>query len=338
MCRALRWCCAGALCCATLSFAHQAPNVKKANEPIEAEVLFTDNSVVRMFLLQNQIEILTKYGKLTVPITDVVKIDFGVHVAPETEKKVAQAIEDLGSENYRTRDLALKQLIGLGPEAYPQVHHALHSGQLEVVKRAVTAMEKIKAKFPARSLRLREEDIITTSAFTMVGRISTQFLRAKNENFGELDLKVPKLRQLRLLNSSLETEFNVDAARHGSGVGQWLDTGIEIHTGLRLQITANGSVNLWPQGPGYVCTPRGYNVNGPQVAVGGQASAAFPAGALVGRIGEDGAPFLIGETYTGSPNRDGRLFLHIVPSPWNNASTGNYLVKVAPLAESGNGD
>jgi hypothetical protein len=50
---------------------------------------------------------------------------------------------------------------------------------------------------------------------------------------------------------------------------------------------------------------------------------------LLGRIGETGTPFLIGEHYEGTPGQEGRLFLHIVPSPWNNASTGSYAVKIS---------
>jgi hypothetical protein len=38
--------------------------------------------------------------------------------------------------------------------------------------------------------------------------------------------------------------------------------------------------------------------------------------------------FIIGAQYEGVPSSEGKLFVHIVPSPWNNASTGNYRVRV----------
>jgi hypothetical protein len=59
------------------------------------------------------------------------------------------------------------------------------------------------------------------------------------------------------------------------------------------------------------------------------AEVAVIPGTLVGRIGEDGTPFVIGERYTGRPVRSGKLYLHIGPSPWNNASTGAYRVRIA---------
>ena len=45
--------------------------------------------------------------------------------------------------------------------------------------------------------------------------------------------------------------------------------------------------------------------------------------------------FLVGESHDSVPNRDGKLYLHIVPSPWGNASTGVYQVKITPRGEFG---
>jgi len=116
-------------------------------------------------------------------------------------------------------------------------------------------------------------------------------------------------------------EIVVDAGKYGSALDQWMDTGITVDAAQRLAITSEGQVDLWPQGPGqYLAVPKGYNTAGK----GGQ----FLAGALVGRIGENGKTFLIGERYDGTISDEGKLYLQIVPSPWNNASTGSYRVRV----------
>ena len=70
-----------------------------------------------------------------------------------------------------------------------------------------------------------------------------------------------------------------------------------------------------------MASPKGYTTAGR----GGQ----FQAGALVARIGETGKALHVGERYDGTPTEEGRLYFHIVPSPWNNASTGSYRVRVA---------
>jgi hypothetical protein len=318
---------------ATTLHAQQANDPKKNDEPMEAEVRFTDDSLVRMIILQERLEILTKYGKLTIPVADIMKIDFGVHVPPDLEKKIGRAIDDLGSDNYKTRTMALKELVGVGPYAYPQIYRATKAEEPEVIKRANMALDKIRAKHPARNLRLREEDIVTTPTFTIVGRIVTPTLKAKSENFGELGLKLAKLRTMRLLNSSHETEVVVDAVRYGSAVNQWMDSGWEARSGVRLVIAASGTVNLWPQGGGYTCSPKGYGAVGPSPP-----GTQFQAGALLGRIGEDGPAFLIGEHFDSNLSRDGRLYLHIVPSPWQNASIGTYQVKITPRGELASGN
>ena len=52
------------------------------------------------------------------------------------------------------------------------------------------------------------------------------------------------------------------------------------------------------------------------------------AGSLIGKIGENGKAFYIGDRFEGPATEEGKLYLQIVPSPWNNASTGTYRVRI----------
>jgi len=67
-------------------------------------------------------------------------------------------------------------------------------------------------------------------------------------------------------------------------------------------------------------SPKGYNTAGK----GG----VFMAGTLLGRIGANGKIFVIADRYEGVPDQEGKVYLHIVPSPWNNASSGSYKVRI----------
>jgi hypothetical protein len=301
----------------------------------QTEVRFTDESVVRMVVLQEKLDVETKYGKLTVPTADIVKIDFGLHIPPDVEKKILQAIDDLGSENYKTREVAVKDLVGFGPYAYPQVVKASKSDQPEVQKRALLALEKLKAKHSARNLRSREEDVIVTANFTVVGKITTPTLRAKAENFGELDLQMAKLRGMRSLTTMTEAEVTIDAAKYAQQNVVWMDTQYECRQGMRLVITASGNVNLWPQNGGFICGPSGFDQNGGFGGPRGGGNQYLP-GALVGRVGDSGAMFYIGDRYDGTISGEGKLFLSIRPSPWNPQGTvGSYTVKIVPKSEFG---
>jgi hypothetical protein len=99
-----------------------------------------------------------------------------------------------------------------------------------------------------------------------------------------------------------------------------METSVALERDAPLRISAGGQVDLWPATPGqYMTTPKGY---------GNAVPPAFSAGSLVGKVGENGTPFLIGEKYDGKASASGKLYLHIIPSHWGNASTGTYDVKI----------
>jgi hypothetical protein len=100
-----------------------------------------------------------------------------------------------------------------------------------------------------------------------------------------------------------------------------MDTGIDVHG--KIHVTASGTVDLWPQTPGQHVSgsPNGFTTAGK----GGQ----FMAGALIGRIGENGKAFFIGDRHDRFVSDEGRLYLQIVQNPWNGVSAGTYLVQVA---------
>jgi hypothetical protein len=335
MSRIAYWLIGSTLLTAGFARAQQADVPKKSADPLEAEVRLMDGSIVRMFVLQEKIEVTTTFGKLTVPVKQVLRIDFGVHLPEGMEDKIIQCIGQLDSDNYKLREVAVKNLVNWGPYAYPQVYRATKSDLAEVAKRSSIALEKIRAKHPADKLRLRDEDIIVTTKFTVVGRITTPTLKVKSETFGELNLELAKLRAIRWPNSIVELEVAVDAERYASGPNQWLDTGFEVLTGGKLVIVASGTVNLWPQGginSTYQSTAKGYS------GAGAVAGNGHRPGTLLARIGADGPAFVVGERYEGAPTRDGKLYLQIVASPWNCASAGVYQVKIMPRIEGADGD
>jgi len=303
--------------------AQEAPKTD-AGKQIDAEVHFADGSMVNAVLLHEYLEVMTKYGKLTIPVRDIRRIDFGLHLSEGVRQRVEEAIKQLGSDTYRQRQEAVKQLIALGPLAYPAVHAASTSSDLEVAKRAQTVIKNLRDKVPAEQLRTKMDDFVLTAEFPVTGRIMFPALKARTAYFGDVDLRLPELRTMRLRGGAGEADVVVDAAKYGSAPDQWFDTGFAVDSHAGLVITASGTVDLWPQTPGqYTATPKGYGQPGPTKA------GRFMSASLVGRIGETGTPFLIGDRYEGAPGQEGHLQLHIVPSPWNNASTGSYTVKIS---------
>lgn len=310
-----------ALC---LVLAGSSPSLAQdqSSRPSVAEVRFNDGSIVRMTLLQTDLEVITKYGKLQIPLTEVRRVEFGLHVPPDVNQQITQSIKRLASDVYKERDGASKELMQAGHFAFPLLQRASRSSDQEVAYRAVNLIKQISERTSPELLRVREEDVIHTAEFTIIGRINSQTLKANSAHFGDVSLKLSELRTMHLRQQGGKQELIVDASKHGSALDQWCDTGITVDAGQRLVITAEGQVDLWPQGPGqYLALPKGYNTAGK----GGQ----YLAGALIGRVGESGKSFLIGERYEGTANEEGKLYLQIVPSPWNNASTGQYRVRLS---------
>lgn len=300
-----------------------APGQDRKDAPAtnQAEVRLTDGSVVRMTVLQESLEVQTKYGKLTVPVGDIRRIDFGLHLPEGVEERVARAVQRIGSDAYRQREDAARELVGLGAFAYPSLTRLARSSDLEVSQRAQAVLKRITETCSEEKLQVRPDDVIQTVEFPITGRIVTPAIKVRSAHFGELALKLPDLRSIHLRDGSGETEVVVDAAKYGSASDQWLDSGVRADPNLRLVLTSDGQVDLWPQGPGqYLTGPKGYTTPGK----GG----AHMAGALLGKVGPAGKVFVVGDRYEGTPAEEGRLYFHIVPSPWNNASSGTYKVKV----------
>ncbi len=305
--------------------------------PGEVDVHFLNGSNVRMLVRSEKLEITTVYGKLAVPIKDVRAIEFGVHFPEGMEAKIESALRSLGDSSYREREKASKTLTELGPYSYPAVYQASQGKDLESSRRAKEIVKKLQAIHPKKDLKTSEEDKLVTPTFTIVGRILTPSIQAKTEYFGDVVLSLAKMRTLRAITGpSQQIEVSVDAAKYANA-GQWLETSFQVDGKTALVITAKGVVDTWPQGPGqYLVTPngqagRGFGgamVIGGGRIVGGPVIGQMHGGMLFGKIGANGDIFVIGERYDSTPESEGKLYLHIGPSPWNCQSTGAYEVKI----------
>src|SRR5438876_44698 len=86
------------LCLAASAGPSQGP---PKESPRMAEVRFADGSVVRMNIMQESIEVTTKYGKLSIPTDDVRRIEMGLHIPPGIEQQIDSAIRNLSSEAFK---------------------------------------------------------------------------------------------------------------------------------------------------------------------------------------------------------------------------------------------
>jgi hypothetical protein len=302
----------------------------------EFEVRFGDDSVVKVALLDPALVVSTKYGKLTVPVAEVRRVELGFRYPDGAEARIAKAVEDLGSPAFQVREEAEKVLVGFEHLAVPAIRRAARSADPEVSRRAASALKKLEDKLPAERLEVRDADVIETAEFTARGRIDGGQLRVRSRYFGESVLKLTDVRTLRAIGGAAAAEVSVDAALYARvNNPQWLETSVEVTADQRLEVTATGQIDMWPQTPGqYMSGPAGlpgYAAGLRALGPGGVqlAGGAAAPGQLLGRVGPSGAAFVIGEKFAGKAPASGRLYLRIGQSPWGNDSTGSYRVKVS---------
>ncbi|HEV8060008.1 MAG TPA: hypothetical protein VGP68_09050 [Gemmataceae bacterium] len=342
----IRWALLAVLCTVVGLSAGQDKDAKSGPRPDAntIEVRFADDSIVKMVLQHSTIEVATRYGKLSVPVQDMRRIELGMRIPEATAKRIEAAIAGLGNSDFKKRDAAGIELIGLRELAYPALLRAARSSDPEVSRRAEEAIKTIAEKVPPEKLHLPQHDTVVTTDFTIVGQVEAPTLKARTPYFGETNLKLAEVRTLRWLANGRESKVVVDAGRYGGQQELWMDTSIEIRPGMNLTITASGTIDLMPAQPGNIlASPDGMGQRGPGVAGFGNMPGQVLAkgagarggraqqqqwGSLIGRIGQNGRTFLVGTKYEGIATEDGKLYLRIMPSPYNADSSGTFDVQV----------
>jgi hypothetical protein len=177
-----------------------APAAQKPAGPAHAagviEAHFADDSVLKLVLLTESIELHTPYGNLLIPTRDVRRIDFGLRVSADEARRIEAAIADLGHAEYRRRQAASATLLGLREKAYPALLRAAKGSDAEVVRRAEEVLDKLREALPAERLELPDHDVVQTADSKIAGRVVQAVLRVRTFQFGEQQLKVADVRSL----------------------------------------------------------------------------------------------------------------------------------------------
>lgn len=305
---------------------------KAAATSAEFQVKLHDDSQIAVTLLDPSVTVVTKYGKLVVPASEVRRIEPGFRYPAGVEGKVNKAIEDLGSPEYKVREEAEGALIGFGVSAVPGTRRALKSEDPEVARRAAAVMKNLEGKLTAEKISVRDHDVVETAEFTARGRIEESQVKVRTKHFGEAALALAEIRTFTAVGRGGTLDIALDAAQYGKMNNiVWLETNLELSDGQALEITSAGQVDLNPQQPGqFMGGPNGQIlVNGNQQNFrAGQFGGVGQPGQVVGRVGQNGTPFVIGTAYKGKAGGSGKLYLRVVGSPWNSDSSGICTVKV----------
>lgn len=164
---------------------------------VEVEAKCVDDSTLKLRLLDDKLELVTKYGFLQITVADVRRIDFAHRCPADVAEKIALAISKLGHADFNVRERASNDLKGYRERAYPFLLKALKHDDPEVSRRADEAIKSIHAKVPAALLEPRESDVVFTDDSKLTGKLTAQSVRVLTAMFGEQSLKLADLRSLR---------------------------------------------------------------------------------------------------------------------------------------------
>jgi hypothetical protein len=110
----------------------------------------------------------------------------------------------LGDADFKVRDAASEELRRLKERAYPALKQAANSADEEVKRRAAELVRELEDKLPAEQLEIRDHDVLVTPLFPIAGRIEERALKVQSPVFGEVQIPLADIRQVRSLTADSE--------------------------------------------------------------------------------------------------------------------------------------
>ena len=167
-------------------------------EPRAVEVTLADQSVLRLYLADDTIELATPHGKLQIPAEDVRRIEFAQRLPPEIAQLLDAKLGQLRDADPDVQKQAASELVAMREQAYLALLKASKSGDPDIAPQAAAALARLRKAVPKKELEaVRDEDFIETPEAKVAGRITMPTLRVRTTQFGELSLKLADARRLR---------------------------------------------------------------------------------------------------------------------------------------------
>jgi hypothetical protein len=170
---------------------------KSGPATIVVEAQLRDNSTINLILHDANIELQTVYGNLKIPVAAVARIEFGVRLSADEQRRIAGAIADLGHAEPPRRDAAVAALEAMEEKAYKALVLASQGGKTEMARRATDALTKLRAAQTEEELEAFAMDVVHTSNSKFTGLIKVSSFKVGTLAFGDQQLKLTDIRSIR---------------------------------------------------------------------------------------------------------------------------------------------
>ena len=297
----------------------QAAPVSKFG-PRDIEIQLVDNSLFRGALEGvESLKLKTAYGVLTIPCSEILRIQRGQRLDEKTLKDLDATIQALDHDEFAKRTAAQQKLEAGNASVVEPLKKARETASAEARARIDKILAKLNEKLHGATVQV--EDLVRTTRFECSGILQLEVLKMSSR-VGQLAIKIDDLRTIRWLNHGESKSLNLDAT---PAMVEWLDTGVTLNNGDLVALQASGSINPAPNNNNLEIGPIGTENWGNQ-------NTPFLMGALIGKVGVDGEAFLIGGGKSWTATAKDKLFVKVF---WNNrqcriepAAKGSYKIKI----------
>ncbi len=190
----------------------QTSEASKPRATADVEVKYIDDSTMKLKLLDEKLELVTKHGTLRIAVADVRRIEFATRLPAVTTEKAATAISKLNHSDFKVREAATEELKALKDRAYPSLLKSLKHEDPEIARRTEEVVTFIRRNVPAANLEQRDQDIIHTEDSKIAGKLTAESLRVGTFQFGEQTLKLTDVRLIRTGPEPTEQLVNAQPA------------------------------------------------------------------------------------------------------------------------------
>ena len=323
--------------------------INAQQKTVEVKLNLLDGNVITGSSQMGDVELITAYGKLTIPVANVSTIKVGIGKDKTIYEKTISYLKILNTSNAdETRKGTYNDVIKLGIKAISAV--ADFAGDPKNYNETSTYTGEFTVDNLLSEIRSANnvddnsdvDDIVTIdNQYTMGGSFNFAKMDVKTE-YGNLTVPKEKIKSVdvSVINNNGtggDYNFKLLASKHISGNqnGGWLKTGLMFKQGQRFTINASGEVTLAS------LSNQKYKPDGSYIATNGTAypatnesyennSTTYPAyGNVVYKIGEASSETLkAGAKFTGTAKASGMLYISIYETVFNAANTGAYSVKI----------
>lgn len=310
--------------------------IKKEETTFPHQVFTMEGSKPMGKLVLEEVQIQTVYGKLNVPLSEIIRIIPGLKNHGDYLKGVDQLLADLSHSNFKKREQAQDALSSMGPKIKGLLLKRLEKEQDEQVDAELEARIKILLEdvdeieendegFSSKGVLIQDDQIVTTS-FVIKGTLSLNSFKF-NTKYGMMNFSLKDVKNIVLKKKELPTVIYKTVEVLGTDFHKKniKNTGIRLKTGNVLTITASGEIELTPWGRDKKSGPEG------NASVGNVSGSKFPHGLLVCQIG-NGSYMKVAKKLKYTVKESGQLKLGMVMDSsytrGNYQFPGNYKVKV----------